>query len=572
MRDLLVLAACVSLAAATLVAQVGPVPPGSTITTFQITPPRDRAAQDAVPTGTAVIRGRVVVAGSGEPVRRAFVSVTARGMNLRRSVSTDEQGRFEFRDLPKGEFHLSASKSGFVQVQLGQRGPQEAGRPLQLAEGEVYDRAVIALPRGGVIAGRITDEFGDPIADAMVSAMQYRWTPGGRRLVPARPAHTNDLGQFRLHGLAPGEYVVSATYRGPGLFGMVEDTGTGYAPTYFPGTHQPSDATSITVHVGQEASAEFQLFPARLSRIRGTVIDTSGKPAGRGVMVMASPADGVIGPGGSGASVEADGSFTIAGLAPGAYHLMATSAWGPMGRSGEEPVAATADVAVGGDDVDGVVLTLRPGAVASGEIVVEGTGAAIKPGSVNVQARPTDLSRPIRGMFSPPARVNDDLSFELTGLFGRHVLMVSGLPPGWYLKGVTLRGTDVTDAGFTTEPGRRLTGLQVVVTDRVTALTGEVADRRGEPVTDFTVVAFAEDPDLWTSPMMRHVRSARSNQEGRFRLEGLPPGRYHAVALEFADMNELMNPDLLRRLADEATMVTLAEGEPRTVRLTLIRP
>src|SRR5205085_1817725 len=72
----------------------------------------------------------------------------------------------------------------------------------------------IALPRGSAVSGRILDEFGEPVADASVSAMRREYASGKRRLVQSgRNSLTNDLGQFRLFGLPPGEYYISVTMR-----------------------------------------------------------------------------------------------------------------------------------------------------------------------------------------------------------------------------------------------------------------------------------------------------------------------------------------------------------------------
>ncbi len=109
---------------------------------------------------------------------------------------------------------MNASKSGHVSVQFGQSRPFESGRPIELADKQVLDKADIFMPRGGVISGRIVDEFGEPVTDAMVSTMRQTWLNGRRRIqTTGRIAQTNDLGQFRLYGLPPGEYYVSATLR-----------------------------------------------------------------------------------------------------------------------------------------------------------------------------------------------------------------------------------------------------------------------------------------------------------------------------------------------------------------------
>ena len=70
----------------------------------------------------------------------------------------------------------------------------------------------LGLPRGSVITGRIVDEFGEPLTGAQVRVLRYGYAAGARRLLPAGQSdRTDDQGTFRVFGLPPGEYVVSAT-------------------------------------------------------------------------------------------------------------------------------------------------------------------------------------------------------------------------------------------------------------------------------------------------------------------------------------------------------------------------
>jgi len=171
-------------------------------------------------TGTARLRGRVTAVETGGPVRRAQVRISGPDIGSKTAI-TDADGRYEFRDLPGGRFNVSATKSGFVTVQYGQLRPFESGKAIDLVDGQVMDKADIAMPRGGVISGRLVDEFGDPIADAVVNAMRSAWSGGRRRLQPTgRTSMTNDLGQFRIYGLSPGDYYVSATNRGGDIMAM----------------------------------------------------------------------------------------------------------------------------------------------------------------------------------------------------------------------------------------------------------------------------------------------------------------------------------------------------------------
>ena len=175
-----------------------------------------RAAHSSrpAPGASAAACSRATVAGRSGARRSASPARTSR----RRRRSPTPKGRFEFRDLPAGRFTLQATKSGFVNVQYGQTRPFESGKPIELADKQSLDNADISMPRGSVIAGRIVDEFGDAMPDVSVTAMRQTWQNGRRRLVPSpgRIAQTNDLGQFRIYGLPPGEYYVSASLRSGG--------------------------------------------------------------------------------------------------------------------------------------------------------------------------------------------------------------------------------------------------------------------------------------------------------------------------------------------------------------------
>ena len=166
-------------------------------------PPRDNAQ---LATGTAKITGRVVSAETGTPVRRAQIRIASVDGRFNRSIATDSDGAFEFLSLPASRYRLYVSKAGYVALEYGQARPFEAGKPLDIAAGETLDKIDFSLPRGSVISGRITDEFGDPLTDAQVQAMRYQLVNGERQLVNAgRISATDDLGQFRIFGLMPGE-------------------------------------------------------------------------------------------------------------------------------------------------------------------------------------------------------------------------------------------------------------------------------------------------------------------------------------------------------------------------------
>jgi hypothetical protein len=142
------------------------------------------------------------------------------GMGRPKTVTTDTQGMFEFKDLPAGTYRLTASPGQYYAEYLGisygakkPNGPgsNDPGQPIQLADGQNFT-AAIALPKGSVITGRVSDENGDPLARVQVYTMFYQ--PGSTRgQRSGQGSQTDDLGAFRLYGLAVGDYVVVAEGR-----------------------------------------------------------------------------------------------------------------------------------------------------------------------------------------------------------------------------------------------------------------------------------------------------------------------------------------------------------------------
>ena len=552
-------------------------------------------------TGTGRILGRVVSTDTGAPLRRARVRLTAPEIGVKTAL-TDAEGRFEFRELPAGRFTLNASKSGYVSVQYGQTRPFEQGRPIELADKQVLDKTDVAMPRGGVISGRIVDEFGDPLPDALVSAMRQTWSNGRRRLLPTgRTSQTNDLGQFRMYGLPPGEYYISASLRntdimimdaallgGPSSGASGSTPSTGFAPTYFPGTTTAANAQRVTVAVGQEAqNTDFALAPVRLARITGTVMTSEGKPL-EGGMVTAMPTSrtGEVGLallGGAVGRTSKDGNFSIPSVAPGEYTLtvrsvrIITSDGGDTmmfrtaiggGSDGAESETASVPVVVSGEDLSNVVIITSKGATASGRITFEG-GAPPAANAVRISSVATDADAP--GMMaSGGAAIKEDGSFQLKGLSSRRLVRVNNLPPGWTLKSVRLNGEDVTDSGVEFKSGQDLSGLEVVASSKQTEITGGVTGSNGSPLKDYTVVVFSDDPQYWSLPFTRWVNGTRPDQEGRFRLRNLPAGSYNIVAVDYIEAGAWGDPDLLDRLKSHARRITLSEGGSERVDLKLV--
>ncbi len=541
------------------------------------------------PTGTGVIRGRVTAQDTGAPVRRAQVRGTAGGAGVARLATTDAEGRFELRDLPAGQWSLQASKPGFVTQRLGQRRPFETVVPVDLQDGQQLASANFALARGGAITGRVFDDFGDPVANARVQVLRSQIVEGRRRLVQTGSGdETDDTGAFRLYGLAPGDYYVAATLRaGPQNFvafngGNVLDAlgggdRAGYAPTYFPGTGNVSEAQRISLGAGEETSVSFGLLPVRTVRISGTVVSASGTPPTNGAVILtAADTDevGIVTP--AAGQIQANGAFTIVNAVPGSYVLSVRTA-GDGGGRGRGPLAGLRDgtgevgilpITVGSEDMTGVTIVTTRGGSIEGTVVFEGGATRPRVDTLRVAARPIRASLQGLGGRASQSPVAANGTFTLSSLVGAMTLRVEGLPQQWVLKSVEAGGSDVTDTPLDLKGTEQLTGARITLTDKITEING-TATLGGGAAKDFSVIVFADDRNKWAFPT-RHVRSTRGNQQGNFSIRGLPPTGYLAVALSHLEEGEAQDPEFLARLREQASSVSLREGETKTVELRVL--
>ena len=310
------------------------------------------------------------------PVRRATVRLAGATGTSARLAGTDDQGRFVFPDLPAGSYTLSATKPGYVTAFHGSTRPGRGpGVPVAVGDGQRVEATLRMLP-GAVITGAITDARGAPVPSVPVTAVEVR--PAGAVATPPARATTDDRGVYRIFGLAPGDYVVSAVPRlgGPGRGAITTDVvavtdaevrwarnlGTSpapagapppagravtYAPVFYPGTANVAAATTITIAAGEErANVGFSLQIVPTARIAGTIVDQTGQPISP-VSVFLYPrrtpqpsaSDALIA---SGAltlprAIMNGSEFSIPGVTPGDYTLVART-----GSSGRGAAAAPA--------------------------------------------------------------------------------------------------------------------------------------------------------------------------------------------------------------------------------------
>jgi hypothetical protein len=265
--------------------------------------------------------------------------------------------------------------------------------------------------------------------------------------------------------------------------------------------------------------------------------------------------------------VAADGTFSMGNVPPGDHWLEV------LPRSAGDEFASV-PITADGRDITDLVITTSPGATISGQVIFEGNAAAA-PQSFRMMATPADPFGPttMRMGDSTNGAIGEDGRFEVKGVSGRVLLAFTGAgfgppPLGWLVKSVTFNGNDVTDIPIDIASVGSISGVQIVLTDKQTTLSGTVRSTTGNPVTDYTVVIF---PDKRPEGAVtgRYTRVVRPDQQGRFETKGLPPGEYFAAAVESLEQGRQWDPAFRKQVEPTAKRFMLAEGQSSILDLTL---
>ena len=320
------------------------------------------------PDTPGAIAGRVVISGENTPVARARVML----MPIRRSpppsggapmgpppqTLTAPNGEYVFDHVAPGEYRVTAQKAGLAE---GPGTTQQQTPSVVVAPGQGVRVADIALDRGGAIAGRIVDANGEPLVDARVSAprpapipaaiLARGITPPNRPLIPnGHTAQTNDLGEFRIYGLLPGDYLVASTGESSPFLSAPAQATT-LSTTYFPGVTDQGAAQPVSVSAGRTTrDIEIRMMSAPAHVVSGIVVDSSGHPLEGAIVSLFSTGAAALGPHPMSRS-DARGRFQFGSVTSGTYRVgVAGSSSGPGAtmRLPEQIAIAVADAVVSG--------------------------------------------------------------------------------------------------------------------------------------------------------------------------------------------------------------------------------
>jgi hypothetical protein len=301
-----------------------------------------------------------------------------------------------------------------------------------------------------------------------------------------------------------------------------------YPTTYYPSSATAVGATVVSVMPGEEKPAiNLQLRPAATRRVAGRLIGASGPAANVSVRLVVpdpsvlrtSPAT-LIDTGQT--MTDASGDFVFLGVVPGPYTLRAVMNTPSASGRGAAPTVvngvsgevyffnnrasgplrwAAEPIVVGDTDMTDLVVRMKNGATVAGRVTFDGTTP--RPPAAAFQAMRV-VPRPAPGSAASLLQ-NGQTSgpVDQTGAFitpeivpGPYTLGLTGVPSGWILKAILASGRDGVDVPVDIgEAG--MSDVVVVLSDRISKVTGAVRQPNGQPAATAAVLVFPVDKTLW---------------------------------------------------------------------------
>jgi hypothetical protein len=527
----------------------------------------------------AILRGIVTKDSGSAPLKKALIELIADSQNDGRNYTavSGADGSFRIEDVVPGRYRLFAERSGYQEIDKHRL--RSEGRLLTLSAGQEVSDLTIRLQAAAVVEGRVSDEDGDPMPEAQVAVLRQTFVAGHSHWEQVGAERTNDLGLYRIPGLAAGNYFVSVTPP-PDFRSLIETTGNtpeatphsgaasnkpapvAYQTTYYPGARDRGQATSIQLRAGDEFPVNFSLTPIPSLSIRGWVANLpDGTTAA--IMLQSKDLNLVL----NGAEVHKDGSFEIRGVSPGDYTIVATV------DSVKVPMMARQSLQLA-ESMEGLRISPQRLGTIQGRLRMEAkANGRSDPTQVLLLLRSSDGDDESVGVsmgigFSPLTKVSGDGSFEWKdvppGLYSVQVSATSERPD-WFLKSLTVGGRDVLDSGFSVNGGA--TTLDLVASANGAVAEGVASNQNDGPVADAVVVAV---PEAHLRGRPERYRKTVTDQSGRFTIRGLPPGDYTLIAWESVDGEAYYNPEFLKTYEGQGKALHLDEGRRVSVQLKTI--
>jgi hypothetical protein len=498
---------------------------------------------------SGVISG-MVTSSSGELPANTTVYASPLGANVPpQNVGINSDGAFRIENLEVGVYRVWATAPGFVvdpqSIPTDSRNIYHTG-----------DTVTVTLRKGGVITGRVLRSNDAPVVAAPVRAFRVRDENGKPTEVTSALAErmTDDRGVYRMYGLLPGTYIVSAG----GMTRFFGGPGTAHdhdVPTFAPSGTRDT-AQEVVVRSGDEATADIQYRGEPGHAISGTVVGTAAAQAGMsfgGSVILTDVKTRTLLMNAQ-ASSFTEHAFAFYGLPDGEYELVAQQFSPTRDVRTSEPKR----IKVQGADITGVNLTVVPLPAITGRVILDSSSPSdcVKRRATAFQETVVGVrrqKRPAKSGASEEAsadavplnsleQASEDIpdakgDFTLRNLRpGTYRVNVQLPSAAWYLRSVTLGTTKAADWKVISDGisvKQSVSGLTVTITEGAAGIRGRLTVAEGQRLPARTIVYLVPAEKENATNLLRYFE-ARVESDGAFNIRNVVPGDYliHARAAE----------------------------------------
>jgi len=529
----------------------------------------------AAPTAPAApasfrISGKVIDAISGQPLARASVTINpSRFGNPRnpadsaRTELTDEQGVFDFGDVPPGKYVLSAHHRGYVAEMYQQH--ESFTTAIVVGPGLDSENLIFGLRPGASISGKVVDESDDPVRHADVMLFQQTVGGGKRRTSQARRASTDDEGSYHFAHLNPGTYFVGVSARpwyaqhgvrhlaaqlNQQMFVTREQNQTldvVYPVAFYSNAGDLQGATPIALRSGDLAIADFRLRPVPAMHV---LVRIPGADSEQSTNVLLTQTfaenDTIWVP----AQVNqiAPGLMEITGVPEGRFNLNLNAQLGNARIHRSQSVQIENDA-----EVD--MARSSSAVVVSGILKVEEGSSVPQPARVHLRNLATSEA------FDAPVSATGEFSFKDNPVeLGNFEIMIIE-PQALFIRSLTSENVKTSGRSFEIASAQDVS-ITINASKGTGRITG-VAQRKDKPAPGVMIVL--APLDLKSNPAL--FRRDQADSDGSFELNSVVPGRYTLMALEDGWDLEWADPAVLQRYIAAGESVNIAPNEKTEVRV-----
>jgi len=537
-----------------------------------------------IPDNTSAVTGIVRRADTSRPISDAQVALMKSSETpaqaLTHAAVTDANGRFTIKNVAGGDYQVIAESEGYFKPADDTPSATWVALGIRVPEGQQVNGIILEMIPGATISGRVEGSDGQRVTGAPVEAVQANYFNGRMTLKAVKTISTDDLGEYRLFWVPPGDYYVRARYRLASA-----DRSERYASVFFPGISDEELAPSVTVTPASETSAidvRISTTPVAGVTVSGRVMDAELAnrvvtavyvvPRDRAVTLTTDVSDAYP----NEASDSADGRFVIRGVPAGEYNLF------PIVQDSDGNLhAARIPVDVTDKTIEDLSAPLSPTVELRGRVTLDGMAPDSAVSDRDVVLTSLDglpgilLSGPSQG----PAKAEAEATARMdtaTGEFvfprvnpGQYTVRLEDTidTPDAYIADLHQKDKSVFDRGFAVgevapEP------LELMIRTHGGVVAGTVFDSTLiRPFARATVALVPDDPHRRNFAL---YRTAVSLPDGTFNMTGIAPGSYKLFAWQTVTSGAWSNAAFIRKFEDRGIPVVVEENANRSVRLQVI--